>query len=188
MFLYFQSGLQKCVSCLAWRPYSAGELAIGCQNGILLRTVDPNSLISRPISQAIHLKHENHFPVTSIDWNPNGSLLASASINDSDILIWDVDLQTNSPLKRVGASCSFIAWSPSSARLCSSTVSNVFRVWHTESWTPERWTIEKGAIQSAVWSPCGSYLLFVTTEEPFLYNLSFLEEQIFQCKAKIMLV
>lgn len=86
-----KSGLQKSITSLAWRPFTAGELAVGCQNGALIWNIDPNSLITRPLSQAIQLRYGNHFPVTSIEWSPTGCLLASASINDPDILIWDVD-------------------------------------------------------------------------------------------------
>lgn len=86
-----KSGLQKSVTSLAWRPLTAGELAVGCQNGTLVWNVDPNSLITRPLSQAIQLRYGNHFPVTSVEWSPNGCLLATASINDTDVLIWDVD-------------------------------------------------------------------------------------------------
>jgi len=51
-----KSGLQKCVTSMAWRPFTGGELAVGCQNGVLIWSMDPNSLITRPSSQTIHLK------------------------------------------------------------------------------------------------------------------------------------
>ena len=34
---------QKQVACLAWRPFSASELAVGCASGVLIWTVDPIS-------------------------------------------------------------------------------------------------------------------------------------------------
>lgn len=174
-----KSGLQKSVTSLAWRPYTAGELAVGCQNGTLVWNVDPNSLITRPLSQAVQLRHGNHFPVTSVEWSPNGCLLATASINDSDVLIWDVDQNKQVPLRRVGPPCALLSWSPTGSRLCSTTVSNVFRVWQTDKWTPDRWTVNHGTIQSVVWSKSGSHLLFVTTEDCFLYNLGFVEDEVF---------
>lgn len=64
----------------------------------------------------------------------------------------------------------------------TSTVGCVFRVWSTDDWTPERWTVPFGAIQSAAWSPCGGYLLFVTTDEPYIYSLCFADEQLFASK------
>lgn len=51
-----KSGLQKGITALAWRPFSGGELAVGCQNGVLLWTIDPNSNITRPLSQPHQLK------------------------------------------------------------------------------------------------------------------------------------
>lgn len=121
----------------------------------------------------------NHFPVTSIEWNHHGTLLATASINDTDVLMWDVDNNRNTPLKRIGFPCALLKWSPGSQRLCSTTVGNVFRVWETNKWTPERWTVPTGSIQSAAWSPCSSYLLFVTTDASTLFSLQFVEEQLY---------
>ena len=115
----------------------------------------------------------------SVEWNSIGSLLASSSINSPDILIWDVDQNRNIPLKRVGSPCSLLLWSPDDSRLCSTTINNVFRVWDTNKWLPDRWTILNGTVQSLAWSPCSSYLLFVTTNEPYLYCLRFFDEQLF---------
>lgn len=46
-------------------------------------------------------------------------------------------------------------------------------MYESKRWTAERWQTMTGRIQSAVWSPCGSILLFVTVEETVLYALSF---------------
>ncbi|XP_013112380.2 aladin [Stomoxys calcitrans] len=176
-----KSASQKWITCMAWRPYTAAELAVGCQKGICLWTMDNNMHITRSTSQAIFLKHPNHCPITSVQWNSDGTLLASASIGDTDVIIWDADKMQNTALKRVGPPCSLLKWSPNSSCLFSSTVTNVFRVWACENkWQPERWTITHGSIQSACWSPCGGFLLFVTSEEPILYRLQFFEEQLFK--------
>lgn len=134
----------------------------------------------------LHTHSGKHYPVTSVEWSKDGSLLATASINDSDILIWDVDMNRCAPLKRVGAPCSLVKWAPDGLRLCTTTVGNVFRVWSTDQWIPERWTVPHGAIQSAAWSPCSGYLLFVTTDEPYLYSLRFVEEQLFASKSQAL--
>lgn len=122
---------------------------------------------------------ENHFPVTSLEWTHNGNLLISASIKDSNLIIWDVDQNRNTPLKRIGPPCALLTLSSDGNRLFSSTVGNVFRVWTTNRWQPERWTVPYGSIQTAAWSPCGQYLLFITTDEPILYCLQFIEEQLY---------
>ncbi|XP_037826248.1 aladin [Lucilia sericata] len=176
-----KSASQKWITSMAWRPYSSGELAVGCQRGICLWTMDNNMNITRSTSQAVFLKNPNHCPITSVQWNSDGTLLASASIGDTDVLIWNVDKMQNTALKRVGPPCSLLKWSPDGSCLFSSTVGNVFRVWSCDKkWQPERWTITTGTIQSACWSPCGGFLLFVTSEEPILYRLQFFEEQLFQ--------
>lgn len=36
---------QKNISCIAWRPLSISEIAIGCENGIFIWDVDPSSVV-----------------------------------------------------------------------------------------------------------------------------------------------
>lgn len=123
----------------------------------------------------------SHYPITSLEWNHTGSLLATASVRDRDILIWEADTGRTIPLKRIGLPCALIKWSPNSHRIFTSTIGNVFRVWETNKWTPQRWTMPIGSIQSAAWSPCSNHLLFVTVNEPILYRLCFVEDQIYKC-------
>uniref|UniRef100_A0A1A9VIK2 EIF2A domain-containing protein n=1 Tax=Glossina austeni TaxID=7395 RepID=A0A1A9VIK2_GLOAU len=178
---------QKWIACMAWRPFTAAELAVGCQKGICLWVMDNNMYITRSQSQAVFLKHNNHYPITSVQWSTDGNLLASASIGNTDIILWHIDKMESIALKRVGPRCSLLKWSPDGSCLFSATVDNVFRVWYTESkWQPERWTVSKGHIQSACWSPCADFLLFVTSEESILYRLQLAEEQLFKsdCEQK----
>lgn len=45
------------VSSLSWRPYSASEIAVGCEQGVIVWTVDPNSMFTKPSSSnAVVLK------------------------------------------------------------------------------------------------------------------------------------
>lgn len=45
------------VSALSWRPYSASEIAVGCEQGVIVWTVDPNSMFTKPSSSnAVVLK------------------------------------------------------------------------------------------------------------------------------------
>lgn len=179
--LLLKNGLQKSVTCMAWRPFCSGVLAVGTQYGFLIWTLDPNSCITRPLSQAAHFKHEHHSStlVTSLEWNPNGTLLATACMNDSSILIWDVDKNACVPLRRTSPPYLNLQWSMNGAYLFTSTVGNVFRVWNCETWKSDRWTIASGHVQSFRWSPCARFLLFVTSEEPILYSLGFADELLF---------
>ena len=43
----------KGVACLAWQPFAASQLAVGCSSGVLLWTVDPASVVSRPSSSCV---------------------------------------------------------------------------------------------------------------------------------------
>lgn len=177
--LLLKNGLQKSITSMAWRPYSPSQLAVGCQNGFLIWTLDPTSCITRPLSQAAHFKQGNHFPVTSVVWNLNGTLLATASIKDSAILIWNVDKNTCVPLRRTSPPSLNLQWSLNGAYLFASSVGNVFRVWNCETWKSDRWTTASGHVQSFQWSPCARFLLFVDSDSPILYSLGFADELLF---------
>jgi aladin len=176
-FAVLKNGIQKGISCLSWRPWSASELAVGCENGVLIWTVDTSS---RALAQVHCLDTKNHLNITSLAWSVNGDLLATASANDSDIWLWDVDQNRHVGLKRVGPACTQLSWSPNGGKLWSSTATDVFRVWSTTDWRPERWSIKQcGHIKSAAWSQCGNFLLFVVSKDSYLYSLGFVQEQLF---------
>lgn len=45
------------VSSLSWRPLSASEIAVGCEQGVIVWSVDPNSMFTKPSSSnAVVLK------------------------------------------------------------------------------------------------------------------------------------
>ncbi|GLV46013.1 aladin [Carabus blaptoides fortunei] len=173
-----KSKLQKNVSCVAWRPLSASEIAIACENDILIWTVDPNSVVTRPsTANACVLRRVNHSPIINIAWSLHGEYLISASPSDPALLVWDVALDQTCTLKRVGnIGNTMLSWSPTGRKLLAASTSLVFRVWECKDWTAERWNTAIGRIQSACWSPCGLILLFVTSEEPVLYSLGFQAE------------
>uniref|UniRef100_A0A1A9V9E0 Aladin seven-bladed propeller domain-containing protein n=1 Tax=Glossina austeni TaxID=7395 RepID=A0A1A9V9E0_GLOAU len=167
---------QKRIACMAWRPYCVAELAVGCEKGICLWTISSKKHITRSQSLMVFLKHKKHYPVISVQWDADGNILASASIRDTDILLWHIDSMQSTPLKRIWAASSLLKWSPDGSCLFNATLGNVFRLWYTENkWRPECCRLPKGYIQSACWSPCSRFLLFVTSEEPMLYRLDFVD-------------
>lgn len=184
MVTLLKHGTQKSIMALAWRKYSASCIVVGCASGFLVWQIDPNSNITRPLSQAVHYRYENHFPVTSLEFNHNGTLLATVSINDSSILIWDIDKNSSVPLRSTSIPYLNLQWSLDGAFMFTSTVSKVFRVYNTETWKSERWTIANGHVQSFQWSPCTRFLLFVTSEDPILYCLGFADEPLFNKSQK----
>ncbi|XP_037539924.1 aladin [Nematolebias whitei] len=167
--------LQKNVAAMQWKPLCASDLAVACQNCLLVWHVDPCSLSTRPSSGCAQvLSHPGHSPVTSIAWSPSGSLLLSASPMDTAMLVWDVAAESCVPLQRVGGGgVTFLSWSPDSSHVLASTPSALFRVWETRMWTCERWPCINGRCQSGCWSPDGSRLLFTVQGETVIYALTF---------------
>jgi len=167
----------KGVSAMSWRPLSSSHLAVACQGGVAVWTVDPTSLVSRPSSSClVRLTRSGHAPVTQVEWSPDGKLLASASPADTRIHIWRVETRECETVARVGGGgASLLRWSQDTRRLFCASPGTVFRVWDTDSWSPDRWTVGggRGRVVAAAWSPDSHQLLFATTEEPVLYCVSF---------------
>lgn len=70
------------------RPSSASMLAVACQSCILIWTVEPTSLATRPSTSCARvLSTSGHCPVISVTWCPLDSILVSASPTDSAIMV-----------------------------------------------------------------------------------------------------
>ncbi|CAK1586718.1 unnamed protein product [Parnassius mnemosyne] len=160
------------VSSLSWRPYSASELAVGCEQGVIVWTVDPNSMFTKPSSSnAVVLKRSGHSPVTDVSWSPNGDLLVSCCGADTSMLVWDVAMETAVPLRRVaGGGIVFARWSLDASRIFAATSSIIFRVWDTQNWSPERWCARGCRVVTACWGP-KEVVLFAAKGEPIVYAL-----------------
>ncbi|XP_039287891.1 aladin [Nilaparvata lugens] len=168
--------VQRNVSCLAWRPLSTSDLAVGCASGILIWTVDPNSVVMRPSSStAVLLQRKDHTEISSIAFSADGSLLVSASRLNQLMMVWEVSTERATCLKRIGGGgISLVTWAPDNRKVFAATSRLVFRVWSSwQQWVPERWSLASGHVVSACWSPCSSALLFVTSLEPTIYALTF---------------
>ncbi|CAG4951370.1 unnamed protein product [Colias eurytheme] len=160
------------VSSLSWRPYSVSEIAVGCEQGVIVWTVDPNSMFTKPSSSnAVVLKRSGHSPVTDVSWSPNGDLLISCCGADTSMLIWDVAMETAVPLRRVaGGGIVFARWSLNASKIFAATSSIIFRVWDTKTWTPERWCARGCRVVAACWGP-QDVVLFAAKGEPIVYAL-----------------
>ncbi|EDW81983.1 uncharacterized protein Dwil_GK25372 [Drosophila willistoni] len=174
-----KSPSQTQITCLEWRPLCPAEIVIGCRQGLCFWIVDNNVQLGRTTMPTQTFKHPANLPITSLQWNKNGNLLATSSIGDRSILIWEPDSGQMQVLKRLGPPGSLVKWSPDNDWLFASTVDRVFRVWNCyNEWTTERWVCGNGGtVQTACWSPCGRFLLFVSTSEPILYRLQFVPQQ-----------
>ncbi|XP_050096220.1 aladin-like [Anopheles aquasalis] len=171
--LLLKNGLQKGITCMAWRPFTSGELAIGCLNGVLLWSVDPNSLIARPLTPPTQLVHGKHRPVTSVSWTKDGQQLITASVADGTVVVWKVDQQRVSVTHRVGMPCAFASWSPNSSHLLVTTIGKAFYLCNVQSRLQRRpwmsWDTPHGSIQSFAWSRDDRHILFVTTGDKLLF-------------------
>ncbi|EFA03757.2 aladin [Tribolium castaneum] len=177
---------QRNVTCLAWRPMSLTEIAVGHENGIIIWHVDFNSLVTRPsVSNSIMLQRVDHKPVMSLAWSPRGNLLVSAAALDSNILVWDVELNKTSVLKGSRDSGNILLkWSPAKDKLLSVSNGIVFRIWDCQHWENERWTVPSGRVQAACWTSCGTSLLFATSTEPVIYGLNMKSDHVFSSNSE----
>ncbi|EDX02835.1 aladin [Drosophila yakuba] len=180
-----KSPSQTQITCMSWRPLCAAEIVIGCRQGLCFWEVENTLHLGRTNAPSKIFKHPNNLPITSMQWNRDGTQLATASIGDRSIIIWQPDNGMMQPLKRLGPPGSLLKWSPDNDWLFAATVDRVFRVWNChQQWTTERWVCGPGGyIQTACWSPCGRFLLFVSSAEPILYRLQFVQQSLLSSSA-----
>jgi len=89
--------LQRNISVMAWKPLSASTLAVGTQAVILIWTIDPTSLSTRPSASAAQiLNYPGHSPITSLAWCPFGSdKLYSVSALNTALVVCAISLKFN---------------------------------------------------------------------------------------------
>ncbi|XP_050692794.1 aladin-like [Eriocheir sinensis] len=166
---------QRGLTQVAWMPLSAGVLAIGCESGVQLWVLDPNTVVGRPSgSCATLLTHPAVTPVAALTWHPKGNLLACVGGGGSRVVVWDVWREVAVVVHGGGAggAATQVLWSPDGSRLLVTYAGKTMRIFETQRWTYEQWSLES-PVQSAVWSGQGHVLLFVTQADPTLYCLTF---------------
>lgn len=103
---------------------------LACLSSPLKISIDKFVLqLSKPsLSNSHILKRLDHRPVISLAWSPKGDKLISAAACDNTILVWDVELDRTSSLKRPGGVGNILVkWSPTGEKLFSCSNSLVFR-------------------------------------------------------------
>ena len=112
--------------------------------------MDPLSVVARPSAACVSFLSEDlkyHQPVTSLSWNPQGTLLLSSSAADNTMYVWNTASELKVPVKRIsGGGIHMAKWSPVGSAVMSATTSTVFRIWNTSNWLPERWNVLSGHI------------------------------------------
>ena len=165
----------KGVTMMRWRPHCSSQLAVSCQAGVIVWTVDPSSLVSRPSTSCqVRLVRPGHTSLTGLEWSPCGRLLASCSPADTRLMVWSVETGQADWVSRAGGGgVTLVNWSSDSTNLLTATPGLVFRVWTTDRWQSESWSVGQGGgrVAAAAWAPDSSHLLFASREEPVLYCL-----------------
>ncbi|XP_073988138.1 aladin WD repeat nucleoporin isoform X2 [Rhodnius prolixus] len=161
---------QRKITCVAWRPLTSGELAVGCSEGVYVWNMDPTTFVTRPaFSSAIHLPFSY---VTNLAWSPQGDILIICNSQTPWMLAWEIDTKRSVVLKKVGGGgVSFLSWSHDGSKLLAATNTKLLRVWDTSKWTCENWWTAGGSVNCACWSQNGATLLFTTNTEPYIYSL-----------------
>uniref|UniRef100_H2YW86 Aladin seven-bladed propeller domain-containing protein n=1 Tax=Ciona savignyi TaxID=51511 RepID=H2YW86_CIOSA len=169
--------LQRNVCDLQWKPFCSSILAVAAQTAILIWSIDPCSLSSRPYSGAVQvLSYAGHSPVSSVAWSPYGyDQLFSASALNSALLVWDVSLKEPQVIQHISrcGGITRLQFSSDGGKVLASTPSSSFRVFETSTWKNERWSKLSGRVQSACWSSDGTILLFALISDPRIYSLTF---------------
>lgn len=146
------------IRCMSFRPYAGRVLAIGCDEGVAL-------LCGTKID---FLRASGHTHIVSLDWSADGTKLATASAADGTVRLWDVGTQKSIFVDKGGV-VRFSRGEGSRYLFVSSSVSNYFRLWCTETWTNERWGYLSGPVAAITWSPDGMTLLFSTQGESAIH-------------------
>uniref|UniRef100_T1JNT2 Peptidase S1 domain-containing protein n=1 Tax=Strigamia maritima TaxID=126957 RepID=T1JNT2_STRMM len=163
---------QKLITDMAWMPCSLSVLTVACAKCILIWQVDPTSLITRPSAGCVQvLEYPGPGPVTSLSWNPNGSIFISASPMDSRMRVWDISKEESEAV--FSSPVSLVSWSPDAEFVFTASPSSTFKVWNTHTWKCETWSKLAGHCQTACWHPNSSILLFATKNDTVIYGLDF---------------
>lgn len=146
------------IRCISFRPFSGRVLAIGCDDGVALLSGTKTEFLRAP----------GHTHIVSLDWSADGSKLATASAADGTVRLWDIGTQKSMFVDKGGA-VRFSRGDGSRLLFVSSSVSNYFRLWCTETWKNERWGYLAGPVAAIAWSPDGMTLLFSTQGESAIH-------------------
>jgi len=181
--------LQKNITTIEWQPLAGAVLAVGCEAGVVIWRVPlltgrditgVSSLYALPTEKHTAtlslLQRSGHGPVSSISWSPDGQFLASASPEDSSVLIWDRVLGVSTPLKRLGGpGIHLIKWSPNGHYLFAATTSSLFLIFETKTWFYQKWNFSRPC-QAAAWSTDGRYLLVSEAGESIIHTIRLRKE------------
>ncbi|XP_025419374.1 aladin-like [Sipha flava] len=173
---------QYAILSLAWRPFSVGTLAVGCEKGIFIWTIEFSNIHIRPaVNNKCKLVRDNHRYITGLSWNKMGDLLISSAVTSKTMYVWNYAFEECVPLHRINSdTLNFVHWSPDNTKVFSCSTNETFRIWSTDKWTADRWSLNnRSRVQCACWSPCSSVLLFATNSSPIINAIDFRKSDVF---------
>lgn len=108
----------KQITCLEWKQRSSGTLAVGCEVGVCVWTIQKASGEKQPqfhpLATMRYFSHADQAYVSALAWDPTpGShLLAVVSALSNTLVVHDLLLNKTIPLKRYGKGNVLLRWSP----------------------------------------------------------------------------
>ncbi|KAJ5899031.1 hypothetical protein N7495_003775 [Penicillium taxi] len=118
-----------------------------------------NPVVEKSWSLCLQTLEGHSDSVLSIAWSPDGTRLASGSMDDT-VRIWDLATgQSVSTLEGHRGLVRSIAWSPDGTRLASGSMDDTVRIWDLATGQSVS-TLEghRGLVRSIAWSPDGTRL------------------------------
>ncbi|GAB4843992.1 hypothetical protein Ancab_013956 [Ancistrocladus abbreviatus] len=186
-----ESGFQREVKHVEWRPNGGRTLSTACRGGICLWAASyPGNAASvrygaAPFVGTISkghfvrwtlvdfLKSDNDEHISALSWSPDGRYLASGSYESSSFTIWDVSQGLGTPIRRGLGGISIVKWSPTGDYFFSAKFDGTFYLWETDTWTSARWSSSGGFVTGAAWDPDGRMILVSFSESSTLGSIHF---------------
>lgn len=101
-------------------------------------------------------------PISSLAFSPDGRWLATASKGDNDLILWDMQDETSSPMKLAGHTqpINKVLFSPDGSWVATGSADNTLRLWnvHDFSDTEIVFNGHNGSINTLAFSPDGDWL------------------------------
>ncbi|KAF2348752.1 Anaphase-promoting complex subunit 4 WD40 domain [Trinorchestia longiramus] len=161
--------MQRRVTQVQWLPYSMSVVCVACDAGVLLWSVDPASVVTRPSGACVTLLPAPHTATLSVmSPHPQGTSVACSS--GRGVVVWDVALAESVEVQRSGA-VTHLLYSPDATKLLVVIASPpTLRVFNTDDWSFQEW-VSGSEVSSCAWSPCSSYIAFSTSDPGMLYSV-----------------
>jgi len=160
--------LQRGVHQIAWIPHSLHTLAVSCEAGVLLWSLDPASVVSRPSGACVTLLPTAPAPGPCL-LSPHPLGVGVAVSGGAGVAAWDTALLRSVTLQRRGR-VTELRYSPDGeALLVLMSSPNVLRIFSTADWSHEDWVCPAPP-SAGHWSPCSRHAVFAAGHT--LYGVS----------------